>query len=337
MTHSAFNGLEGAYRYEADQPARPPIDPELKAGLQIVGGVFPPTITPDLIEFMRKSYASPPITQTLTGRDVIHDEYIIPGHQKEPLNVSVFRPASHPGPIPVILYAHSGGLMFGDRFSALQTNLDWVEEAGAALVCPEYRLAPEYPDPFAREDFYCTLEWIVEKASSLEFDPTRILAAGASAGGALAAGLALAVRDRQGPELYGQLLIYPMLDDRGKSFSVSQFDGVGVWDRISNKTGWSAMLGDDHASREDISPYIAPARTEEVSGLPPAYLEVGVVEIFRDETIEYANRIWRAGGEATLHVWGGAFHACDVFAPHTAVAQQMIAARNRWVTTLLAD
>lgn len=317
--------------------SRPPIDPELRAGLQIVGGVFPPTITEDLIGFMRKSYASPPLEQTLRGRHVVHEELDYPSYGGEKVRVSIFRPSSSTGPRPAVLYAHSGGLMFGDRFSALHTNLDWVEECGAVLICPEYRLAPEHPDPYAREDFYACLEWVASHAPELGVDPSRLIAAGASAGGALAAGLALAARDRGGPAILGQLLIYPMLDDRGHHPSVHQFDGVGVWDRISNTTGWDAMLGSGHESSADVSPYIAPGRAEDLSGLPPAYLDVGAVEIFRDETIDYAHRLWRSGGAADLHVWSGAFHACDVFAPHTAVAQQMIRTRNRWVTTMLAD
>lgn len=318
-------------------PPRPPIDPELKAGLQIVGGVFPPTITEDLIGFMRKSYASPPVSETLDGKSVVHEEYELSGYRGDTIPVSVFRPERASGRRPVILYAHSGGLMFGDRFSALHANLEWVESTGALLICPEYRLAPEYSDPYAREDFYAALEWTVQRAEVLGADRRRIVVAGASSGGALAAGLALASRDRGGPQLHGQMLIYPMLDDRGHSASVQQFDGVGVWDRISNATGWASMLGEDHAESEEVSSYIAPARATDLTGLPPAYLDVGSVEIFRDETIDYANRIWRSGGTADLHVWAGAFHACDVFAPHTAIAQQMIRTRNQWVATLLAD
>ncbi len=316
--------------------ARPEFDPELKAGLAIVGGVFPPTITPDLIPFMRRSYASPPLDEILAGRDVSHAEYPIVGHAGDSIMVSVLRSTHATGPRPAVVYAHSGGLMFGDRFNALALNLEWVERLGAVLVSPEYRLAPEFADPYAREDVYATLEWTVSNAARLGVDPARVVVAGASAGGGLAAGLALAARDRGGPALRGQLLVYPMLDDRGITISTRQFDGVGVWDRISNETGWAAILGDAYGS-DQVSPYLAPSRATDLSGLPATYLDVGSAEIFRDEVVDYATRLWQAGGDAELHVWTGGFHAFDIFAPHTALAQGMLRTRFAWVEKLLAD
>lgn len=315
---------------------RPEIDAELRAGLAIVGGVFPPTITPDLIPFMRRSYASPPLDEILHGRRVDHREYRIKGHEGDDIVVSVFSSPDHVGTRPVILYAHSGGLMFGDRFNALALNLDWVERLGAVLVTPEYRLAPEYPDPYAREDLYATLVWIFDSARALRVDSSRIMVAGASAGGGLAAGVALASRDRGGPALCGQLLVYPMLDDRGTALSTKQFDAVGVWDRVSNETGWRAVLGDRYRT-DEVSPYIAPARATDLAGLPPAYLDVGSAEIFRDEAVGYATALWHAGSDAELHVWNGGFHAFDIFAPHTTLAQEMIRTRAAWVENRLAD
>ena len=127
-----------------------------------------------------------------------------------------------------------------------------------------------------------------------------------------------------------------MLDDRGVTASTRQFDGIGVWDRVSNETGWSALLG-ERCGGPDVPAYAAPARADDLSGLPPAFIDVGAAEIFRDEAIAYADGIWRAGGDAELHVWAGAFHACDIFAPHTAVGRAMIRARNGWVERILAD
>lgn len=315
--------------------SRPQFDPELKAGLAVVGGVFPPTITTDLIDFMRLSYASEPIERTLRGREIDLVEELIPGYDGYQIQVSVLRPRTgrhRPG----IVYAHSGGFMFGDRFSGVDLALDWVENLGAVLVTMEYRLSPEHPDPYPREDAYATLEWVASNAERLGVRSDRLLVAGGSAGGGIAAGLALAARDRGGPALCGQLLDYPMLDDRGTSPSTRQFDGVGVWDRISNETGWSALLGEAFGG-QDVSPYAAPARADSLAGLPPAFIDVGSAEIFRDESIEYAQRIWNAGGDAELHVWPGGFHAFDIFAPHTALARQAIRTRNAWVERVLAD
>lgn len=316
--------------------ARPDFDPELKAGLAVVGGMFPPTVTADLIGFMRTSYASQPIDDLLAARHIGRRDLVVPGHLGVPIEVSVLTPPGPVVPRPGIVYAHSGGMIFGDRFSGVDLVLDWVDLIGVVLVLVEYRLAPEHPDPCPREDMYAALEWTAAHADELGIRPERLLVAGASAGGGLAAGLALAARDRGGPALCGQVLDYPMLDDRCVTGSTGQFDGIGVWDRVSNETGWDALLGRARGG-PDVSPYAAPSRATDLGGLPPAFIDVGAAEIFRDEAIAYADALWRAGGDAELHVWSGAFHACDIFAPHTGVGRSMIGARNAWVEKVLAD
>lgn len=321
---------------EAAHVARPPFDPELRAGLAVVGGMFPPTITPDLISFMRTSYAAPPVDDLLAKKGITRTEDVVTAPDGHEVMVSVLRPEGAAADRPGVLYAHSGGLMFGDRFSGIDLVLDWVSELGAVLVTVEYRLAPEHPHPAPFDDMYAVLEAAGSRAGEWGMRRDRLLVAGASAGGGLAAGLALAARDRDGPALRGQVLDYPMLDDRGLTASTHQFDGIGVWDRVSNETGWGALLGDDRGTTA-VSPYAAPSRAEDLSDLPPAFIDVGAAEIFRDEAIAYADGIWRAGGDAELHVWSGAFHACDIFAPHTAVGRAMIQARNGWVERIIAD
>lgn len=309
-------------------------DPELRAALAVVGGVFPPTVTPELVPFMRRSYASPPREELLAGRRVEVEDITVSGWGAM-LEASVVRPSAGASGAGILLL-HSGGMMFGDRFSGSDHALGWVEDLGAILLTVDYRLAPEHPDPVPVEDCYATLEWFAEHAGDLGVDPERIVVAGASAGGALAAGVALAARDRGGPHLRGQLLDYPMLDDRGLTPSTYAFDGVGVWDRISNETGWRALLG-DRVGGPDVSPYAAPGRAEDLRDLPPTFLDVGSAEIFRDETVDYARRLWAAGVDAELHVWPGAFHACDIFAAHTTIARAMIRARDDWLRRTLAD
>ena len=317
--------------------ARPEFDPELKAGLAVVGGFFPPTVTPDLIDYMRDAYASPPIEETLLGRAVELSDMTIAGFQGDPITVSVLRPSGGvSGPRPCVVFTHSSGMMFGDRFSGIELVLDWVERLGAIMVTTEYRMAPEYPDPYPREDCYAALEWTAANAEMLGIRRDRIMVAGASAGGGITAGLALAARDRGGPKLCGQVLDYPMLDDRGIALSTKQFDGIGVWDRISNETGWAALLG-DKVGGDDVSPYAAPARTTDFSKLPPAFIDVGVCEIFRDEAVAYASGMWAAGCDAELHVWAGGFHAFDIFAPHTALSRGMIRTRDAWVEKIIED
>lgn len=192
--------------------------------------------------------------------------------------------------------------------------LDLAVELASAVVSVEYRLAPEAPHPGPVEDCYAGLVWTAANAAQLAIDPERIVIAGASAGGGLSAAVALMARDRNGPTPCGQLLIYPMLDDRNDTLSSMQMAGIGVWDRTSNDTGWTALLGDARGG-PDVSPYAAPARAADLSGLPPTFVDVGSAETFRDEDIAYASRIWAAGGRAELHVWPGCFHGFDALAP----------------------
>jgi acetyl esterase/lipase len=315
---------------------RPPFDPELRAGLAVVGGMFPPTITRDLIDFMRTSYAAPPMADLLAAKHITRTDDVVLAPDGHEIGVSVLRPEGVPDARPGVIYAHSGGLMFGDRFSGIDLVLDWVSDLGAVLVTVDYRLAPEHPHPTPFDDMYAVLEAAASRSAAWGLRRDRLVVAGASAGGGLAAALALAARDRDGPPLRGQVLDYPMLDDRGTTSSTHQFDGIGVWDRVSNETGWAALLGEG-CGGPDVSPYAAPARATDLSGLPPAFIDVGAAEIFRDEAIAYADGIWRAGGDAELHVWSGAFHACDIFAPHTGVGRAMIRARDGWVERILAD
>jgi acetyl esterase/lipase len=315
---------------------RPGFDPELKAGLAIVGGFFPPTVTPDLIDHMRKAYASPPIDDALRRRAVEREDVTVEGHLGEPITVSLLRPSSASEPRPGIIFAHSGGFMFGDRFSGVAPILHWVDRLGAVLITPEYRMAPEYPDPYPREDMYGVLEWVATNAQRVGVRRDRILVAGASCGGGMAAGLALETRDRAGPALCGQVLDYPMLDDRGLALSTRQFDGVGVWDRVSNETGWTALLGTERGG-PNVSQYAAPARATDLRGLPPAIIDVGTAEIFRDEAVAYASALWEAGGDAELHVWAGGFHAFDIFAPHTALSRGMTRTRDAWLEKMIDD
>jgi acetyl esterase/lipase len=227
-------------------------------------------------------------------------------------------------------------MILGDNRTGVVEMLDWAQEFQMVVVSVGYRLAPETPHPGPVEDCYAGLVWTAEHADELGIDPNRIIVAGGSAGGGLTAALALMARDRGGPALLGQMLICPMLDDRNDTPSARQMAGLGVWDRISNETGWTALLGAARGE-PDVSPYAAPAREKDLSGLPPAFIDVGSAETFRDEDITYASRIWQAGGVAELHVWPGGFHGFDGLAPQAALSQEARAARVRWLRRLLAS
>ncbi|MGW4755986.1 alpha/beta hydrolase [Streptomyces chartreusis] len=317
----------------------PPFDPELAAALELIKDVISPGLTMDEIAEVRQGAG----IQLLAELDLTMDGYFevedraVPGPVGAPeISLLICRPASpvDAGPRPVIYHVHGGGMIIGNNRVGVDAPLAWAKELDAVVVSVEYRLAPEHPHPAPIEDVYAGLEWTAAHAGEFGGDAGRIVVAGASAGGGLSAALALLARDRKGPELIGQMLMCPMLDDRNDSPSTYQMAGLGVWDRTANETGWTALLGERRGG-PDVSPYAAAARAEDLSGLPPAFLDVGSAETFRDEVVAYASRIWQAGGVAELHVWPGGFHGFDGFAPQAGVSRACRGAHVGWLRRLL--
>ncbi len=316
-------------------PRRPPYDPELSAALAAMEPSLTEFAVADIaqIRIDTAGQGDVPIEQLTSGRDLVVEEHLVPsGDGAVQLPVSVFRPANTTVKGPCVYFTHGGGMIFGHRLSHAEMFPDWVETFGVTIVSVDYRLAPEHPHPTPSEDCYAGLLWTVEHAEELGIDPRRLLVAGVSAGGGLAASLALMSRDRGGPALLGQLLICPMLDDRDDTESTRQFES-GPWNRSNNRVAWSALLGHDGAG-PNTSAYAAPARAADLSGLPPTYLEVGSAEVFRDENVEYASRLWAAGVATELHVWAGGFH-CFWQIEHAAVSQAATSARDDWLGRLL--
>ena len=309
---------------------RPPFDTELEPLLTAMASETDLRVTPEMIASMRENYAGTLDQALLRAEGIEHTDHVVPGYQGAEIVVTVLRRRDHTRPGTGIFFTHAGGMIVGDRFFGIAVLLPWIVQHDAVGVTVEYRLAPEFPDPYPVQDCYAALQWMSTHADQIGLDPERIMITGASAGGGLAAGTALLARDRDGPSLTGQVLIYPMLDDRDQTVSTHQFDGVGVWDRVSNTTGWSALLGNRRGT-DDVSIYAAPARATDLSGLPPAFIDCGSTEVFRDEDVAFAAALWRAGVQAELHVWPGAFHGVDLAAPDTVIAQAMTAARDAWV------
>ncbi|MEH0416675.1 alpha/beta hydrolase [Streptomyces sp. B21-083] len=319
----------------------PPFDPELAAVLEMIKDTLPPQLTMDEIETVRNGPGIEMLADldlTLGGAFEVEDR-IVPGPENAPdISLLICRPVAPAtdGPLPVIYHVHGGGMVLGNNRVGVDGPLRWGKELGAVVVSVEYRLAPENPYPAPIDDVYAGLLWTADHAEEIGADPERIVIAGASAGGGLTAALALLLRDRKGPRPLGQLLMCPMLDDRNDTPSVHQMAGLGVWDRTANDTGWTALLGAERGG-PDVSPYAAPARAEDLSGLPPAFLDVGSAETFRDEVVSYATRLWQAGGIAELHVWPGGFHGFDGFAPQALLSQACQSAQMEWLRRLLAE
>jgi acetyl esterase/lipase len=317
-----------------------PYDSELGAALSALVDQVPPSITPEAIVAARAARSplmAPPTDEELShGGTYTIAERTVPGPADGPdISLLICTPAGIDGARPAIYHTHGGGMVFGDNRSGTVEMVETASRYGAVVVSVEYRLAPETRHPGPIEDVYAGLVWTAKNAADLGIDPDRIVIAGASAGGGLTAALGLLARDRGGPAVFGQMLLCPMLDDRNNTVSSFQMAGRGVWDHGSNATGWGALLGDE-AGGPDVSPYAAPARATDLSGLPPTFIDVGSAETFRDEDVAYATAIWQAGGRAELHVWPGGYHGFDLFAPAAAVSQDAKTARLRWLDRLLA-
>jgi acetyl esterase/lipase len=320
-------------------PAHPPFDPELAAVLAAMPADLQQPLQADAIPLLREQLTGliPVADEALRrGGAVELEERQVPGPPGAPdVSLLILRPARGQAPWPGLYHAHGGGMVMGDNRTGADELAGWVAEIGLVVVSVEYRLAPEHPHPAPVEDCYAGLAWTGQHAAELGIDPSRLIIAGASAGGGLAAATALLARDRGGPALSHQILMSPMLDDRAVTPSSQELDHEGLWDRTSNLVGRTALLGDARGG-PDVSPYAAPARATDLSGLPPAYIDVGSVETFRDEAIDYAARLCQAGVSAELHVWAGGFHGFDLMVPQAAVSQASRATRLGYLRRALA-
>jgi acetyl esterase/lipase len=230
-------------------------------------------------------------------------------------------------PGPAVLFFHGGGYIFGhiDLFDGPVSR--YVSASGVPMLSVEYRRAPEHPFPTPLEDAYAALRWLHEHAAELGVDPSRVGVMGDSAGGGMAAGLTILARERGGPRIARQILLMPMLDDRTKTPDPEIASNV-LWSYDDSATAWPALLG-DAAGGPDVPATAAPARLEDSTGLPPAYIEVGQIDVFRDEDTAYATKLSRAGVPVEFHMHPGAPHEFDSIAFDADVARRAIADRVR--------
>jgi acetyl esterase/lipase len=284
-------------------------DPELA---EIIG-LLPASVEwgpPESMPEARAAQAAwaPPVEQRV---DVVREDRMVPGREGDPdVEIRIYRPAAEPDTtMPGVFEIHGGGFIVGD-LTMMDAYCDAVA-AGfpAVVVSVDYRLAPEDPYPAGVEDCYAALRWFADHAAELGVDPSRIAIAGQSAGGGLAAATALLARDRGGPDLCFQLLDIPELDDRLDTPSMRQFVDTPLWNRPNAIRSWSWYLGSDDApGSDDVSYYAAPARCEDLSGLPPTFVAVMEFDPLRDEGIVYAMRLLEAGVSTELHAYPGTFH-----------------------------
>ena len=224
------------------------------------------------------------------------------------IRVLTYRPIKSDDPLPVIIHVHGGGFVMGAPEMKDVENRLFASELRCAIYSVDYRLAPEAPHPAPLEDIYSVFAWLHANADRLGLDPARIGIKGESGGGGFAAAAALYARDRQGPKLAFQHLIYPMIDDRtAVRKDLHPCVGEFVWTQGNNYFGWRSLLGAEPGSA-GVSSYAAAARAADVSGLPPTYISVGGLDLFLEENLIFADRLSRAGVSVELHMYPRAYH-----------------------------
>jgi acetyl esterase/lipase len=242
--------------------------------------------------------------------------------------VRLHRPAAGSEPGGALLWIHGGGYVIGSPAQDDVLCRRFTKELGITVAAVKYRLAPENPHPAGLEDCYATLKWLSTLPS---VDPARVAIGGASAGGGMAAALAQLAQDRGEIDVQAQVLVYPMLDDRSGDRAAPDNPGQRLWDKKSNRFGWSSYLG-------GADPNVAvPGRRADLSGLPPAWIGVGTLDLFHDEDVEYAGRLGEAGVPCELEIVPGAFHGFDGIAAKSQVAQSFFDSQVTFLRPVLAD
>jgi acetyl esterase/lipase len=273
-----------------------------RAGMADMRAGLPPFVLPDSLTLEKRTVAGP------AGDPDIE--------------VTIIAPKSRgAAAVPGLVWIHGGGFVLGDVAGDLVTPSEFADELGIVVVSVEYRLAPEHPFPAPVEDCFAGLQWTAAHADELGIDLSRLAIGGLSAGGGLAAAVALMSRDRGGPALCFQLLDIPELDDRLETVSMVAYTDSPVWHRPNAILSWQMYLGPDH--RGETSPYAAPARASDLSGLPPAYVVTCEFDPLRDEGIEYAQRLIQAGVPTELHLYPGTFHGSSGIGVGTAISTRM--------------
>ena len=253
------------------------------------------------------------------NENVCNEDKKVPGPVGAPeIGLRIYRPVSKEGKLPGIYYIHGGGMVLGSVEGEDMVAAMLCETVNAVVVSVEYRLAPENPHPALVEDCYTGIVWTCNNANILGIEASRIAIYGGSAGGGLTLATSLMARDRGFPDICFQMPIYPMIDDRNETPSSNEITDVGIWDREANLEAWNWYLGGKAADA-----YAAPARAEDLSGLPPTFIDVGEVDLFRDEDIFFANRLLQSGVPTELHVYPGSYHASEIFAPEAELSKRI--------------
>ncbi len=264
------------------------------------------------VEERRRALTIDPSALPTDSRVTVEDVTIIKGGVPD-LRVRIYRPTTKQKEYPAILWTHGGGHIFGSPELYEGLLLKMARELDCIIVAPDYRLAPENPYPADLDDCYAALKWMTShRKSRLPIDKDRVAVVGDSAGGGLAVAVAMKARDEKGPSICFDMPLYPQLDYTDETESSYQILDHRVWNRDANEFAWRAYLGDN---RSKVEAYASPAHAKDLSGMPPTYIMIGTLDMFRDEAIDYAQRLMTAGVPVELHVIPGMTHAFNTVVP----------------------
>lgn len=303
------------------------VDPELRPFARTMQKIIPAPLTLEKVIAIRK--AGGPGPPHLPAPKV--DERKIEGARGAPDVTIYVVNATEGSSRPAVLHIHGGGFVGGSAASSVRDCQELALAHDAVVVSVEHRLAPETPFPGPLDDCYAALLWLYRNAPALGVDTRRIAVQGMSAGGGLAAMLAIAARDRGEVPLCAQILLYPMLDDRTASSRKVSATIPYLWPPQANVFGWSSLLGVP-AGSSNVPSGAVPARVANLAGLPQTFIGVGSIDLFVDEDVAYAERLRSAGAPTELLVLPGAFHAFDAVAPQASLSKSFTAAWNEALT-----
>ena len=311
------------------------IDPDSRAPLEELLKVFPGGFNA-IASIVERRSTLESLLQTMVAdlppnENVVTEDREIPGPEDAPpMGVRIYHPKTASCILPGIFFIHGGGMIMGSVEGENLKATELCEAIQAVVVSVEYRLAPEYPHPAPVQDCYAALKWMAQNAEELAFDVDRLAVVGGSAGGGLTIATTMMARDMGFPRICFQMPLYPMIDDRNETPSSYEIMDVGIWDREGNIEAWEWYLGVNPADD-----YAAPARAENLAGLPPTFIDVGELDLFRDEDIQFAARLIQAVVLTELHVYPGAYHASEVFAPEAALSKSILARRTEALLRVL--
>lgn len=305
------------------------VDPQLQPSLDLFNNLTGGKLDLnglDQVRTMQKSFIEMQLSQLENDPEIsISDRVIVGPSENHNLSVRHYLPKALSTPSPALLWIHGGGMVFGQANQDEGLLIQISKSTGCQIFSVEYRLAPEHPYPAPMDDCYAALQWLHQTSAELGIDSNKIVVGGPSAGGGLTAGLCLLARDRGVIPIASQILLFPMIDDRNVFPASETTPDTLIWTRANNQYGWNAYLKNLTQS-DEIPIYAAPSRNEDFSKLPPTCIITGELDLFLEENLDYANRLWAVGVPTALNLYPGAYHGFINFAPEADISVHAVQA-----------